>query len=207
MVKPGAAHCREQADHGGHDSAFLDEANLLVEDRGGIAVETDDEPAMHLEPGPLDTLHRGHQVAIPVRRLAALQMATLIGGFNTDKYLFETGPDHKFHEAGIVREIDRRFGGEVERILFSLHPFDYCRKNLSFQFTFVADEVVINKKDCPAPSTVIQAVQLGNQLPGRLAPRSSPEQHGYVTELAVIGTAPAVLNIHGRVIPQVNQSP
>ena len=207
LVELGPADGGKQADHGGYDAAFLYEEYLLVEDRGWIAVKADDKPSVHLQAGPLDALDRSQQVAVPVLHLAALGVALLARSFDADKDLLEPGPDHHFHESGVVSQVDGRLGIKIKGVLFPVHPVGYGGKDLLFQLPFVADEVVVDKEDRSAPPPKMQAVQFSDQLFPRLAPRPSPEQRCDVAELAVKGASPAILDIHGGIIPDLYQVP
>src|SRR6185369_4165954 len=157
-MEPCAAHGGEHPDHGGDDTALLDKADLLVEDRRWIAVETDYEPPMHLQAGLLDVLYRGQQVAVPVLYLAALAVALLVRSLDADKDLFEPRPDHQLHETAVVGQIDGCLGVKVKWATSFLHPIDHGREDLPFQLPPVADKVVVDEKYGPAPSTGIEAL-------------------------------------------------
>ena len=81
----------QQADHGRHDSAPLDEIYLPLEDGGPIVIETDDESALHLEPRTLDSFHVFDKVPVPVLDLTALGQAVLVRGFDADEDFVESG--------------------------------------------------------------------------------------------------------------------
>jgi len=61
---------------------------------------------------------------------------------------------------------------------------------------FVADKVVVDKKDLFAPAQTVHLVQLGHDLPGRFRPRPVSEHGGDVAKIAVERTAARVLDAH-----------
>src|SRR5262245_58153886 len=72
----------------------------------------------------------------------------------------------------IVREIDRCLGREFERIGARLEPPCQVREKL-LQRLLVADEIVVNELDHPAPPEAVKRVELGQHLLIALGDRKS----------------------------------
>ena len=73
LIKLRARKGYEDADHGGDNTALLDELDLGVEDREGVIVKTDDESSLYFQTGPLDAPDTGEEIAVLVLDFAALR--------------------------------------------------------------------------------------------------------------------------------------
>ena len=178
-----------------------------AKDRRRVAVEPDDEPALHLQPRALDALHVGDQVALLVLALVALGQPRVVRGLDADKHLVETRLDHHPHQLLVVGQIDGRLG---VRTAVPRRPFcqlDQRRQQLLLERAFVADEVVVHEENRPAPAEPVEAVQLGDHLRRRLGAGPVSEHRGDVAELAVERAAARKLHAHRSVALQVRQLP
>jgi len=73
--------------------------------------------------------------------------------------------DHHLHQCRIIGQIDR--GLSVKRyFLTAFLPLDECGQEMGLEIDFVADKVVIHKKDGSTPSSIVNLIQLGNNLLG-----------------------------------------
>ena len=196
----------QQPHHGGHDPAFLDEIHLLLKDRGRIVIKTDDEAALHLEPGALELLDALHQVAALVLVLAAFSQAVFVGRLDADKYRIESGLRHQTDQFGIVGQVDRRFGAERHAEL-ALAPFDQRRQHFGFDLLLVADKVVVHEKDALAPAQRVETVQLGDDLGGGFGARAVPQQGSHVAKVAAEGAASRELDADRIVMLEICQMP
>ena len=66
LVKLGAGHGLQQADHCRDDPALLNELDLALKYCGRVVIESDDKPALHLQAHALDAFHVRDQVAAMV---------------------------------------------------------------------------------------------------------------------------------------------
>ena len=57
----------------------------------------------------------------------------------------------------------------------TLAPFDQRRQHFGFDLFFVANKIIVHKKDAFAPAQCIQAIQLGDDLSGGLGARVVPQ--------------------------------
>src|SRR5262249_32060142 len=96
-------------------------------------------------------------------------------------------------EGGIVREVDRRLGRELERPVALDEPLLQRGQERLYQL-LVADEVVVDEVDVAAVAQVVELLQLGQDLGVRLRPRDLAEELDAVTELAAEGAAAAPLD-------------
>ena len=149
----------QQPDHRGDDAAHLDEIDLLLEDRGGVAVEADDEAALHLQAGALEPLDAFDQVAVAVLDLAAFRQAGLVRRFDADEDRVEARlrPSGRSSSASSARLMETSVLNGMP-ILPSRHS-DQRRQDLGLQDLLVADEVVVDEEDVTAPAHGVQAVQ------------------------------------------------
>ena len=206
LVQLRAGHGLQQADHRRDDPAFLDELDLPLKNRRRVAVEPDDEPALHLQPRALDAFHVGDQVAPLVLALVALGQARLLGRLDADEHLVEPRLDHQPHQLLIVGEIDGCLGVKRDAAPAFL-PLDQRRQQVLLERPLVADEIVVHEEDRPAPAEPAEAVQLGDHLRRRLGAGPMAEHRGDVAELAVERAAARELHAHRGVAPQVRQLP
>ena len=98
LPQSGRRRRLQQPDHGGDDAAALDEVDLPLEDGRRVAVEAQDEAALHLQPGALDALDVRHQVAAHVLLLVALGQAVLLGRLDADEDAVKPRLDHQLHQ-------------------------------------------------------------------------------------------------------------
>jgi len=68
----------EQPYHRRDDPTFLDKVDLPLEDRGGVAIETDDKSALHFQASPLYTLDILDQVACKASRALCWPKSTSV---------------------------------------------------------------------------------------------------------------------------------
>jgi hypothetical protein len=85
FVEMCAKRSLKQANHRGHNPAFLNEINLPLKDGGRITVKADDEATLHLQPSSLETFHALDQVPAHVLLLAAFGQPALIRRLYADK--------------------------------------------------------------------------------------------------------------------------
>ncbi len=86
--------------------------------------------------------------------LLGMNQRFLVRRFNTDKDGEEVGLLHQVQQLPIVSKIQRRFGGEHERVFVFLLPLDQMRQE-SFHRLLVADQIVIDKVEMPAPTQLV----------------------------------------------------
>src|SRR5512142_2734889 len=71
----------------------------------------------------------------------------------------------------------------------------------------VADQIVIDEEDIPAPAETVQPIQFVEDLFGRLDAWPVSQQGGDVTELTIERTAARILDRHRGVAFEVDQLP
>ena len=163
LVEAGSGRRLQQPDHGGDDAALLDEIDLLLEDREGIAIETDDKAALNLKTCPLQFLDAFDQVTPFILFLAAFDQTVFIGCLDADKNGVEPGFGHQIGQLDIVRQIDRDLSAK-RHAGFAFAPLDQRRQHFGFQRLFVADKVIVDEEDVLTPTQGIQVIQLGDDL-------------------------------------------
>src|SRR5215813_13395650 len=85
-----------------------------------------------------------------------------------------------------------------------LLPLSEHRQKLA-HILFVADEIVIDNKNRPAPSQVSQRIKLGQHLRVAFCPGYSTVDFNDVAELATEGTSSRVLDRHSTVALQIGE--
>jgi hypothetical protein len=119
-----------------------------------------------------------------------------IGTFDADEDSDEIGALHQHQKLGIVGEIERGFGGELERIIARFEPrCEFRQKRLDG--LFVADEVVVDEVDMAAIAEAIERVELGKHLRVGLGARHPPVKLDDVAKLA--GERAAARELHADV--------
>jgi len=89
----------------------------------------------------------------------------------------------------------------------SRSPSDECGQKVPLELPAVADEVVVHEEDPAAPPGVVERVEFGEHLGGRLETGTVAEEGRDVAELAVERAAPRVLDARRGVPPQVGEFP
>src|SRR5271166_2476985 len=196
----------QQADHRRDYATFLDELDLPRKNRGRVTVESNNEPALHLQSRALNALYVSDQVALQVLTLVALGQARFIWCLDADKHFIEPRFDHQPHQILIVGQINRRLG-EERSAPSALLPLDQRRQQLLLKRVFVADEIVVHEEDRPAPANPAETIQLCDHLRLRLGARPMPEHRGDVAEFAIERAAPRKLHAHRSIALQVCQLP
>jgi hypothetical protein len=106
--------------------------------------------------------------------------------------------DHPVHQRIVLRQVDARFGKEVEGVAaFSLPGGDDGQQ--AHRLAPVADKVVVDQEHRASPAKLVQAVELAEHLSVGLGTRGAAEEMGDVAELAVERAAPRELERHGTV--------
>jgi hypothetical protein len=114
LVEAGPWNGLMQPDHCRHDPGALYEFHQSVEHRRRIGVEPEDEATLHLQTCSLHPLDVGFQVASQVVALATLRQALWAGSLDPHEHHVEAHADHGRHQIGIVSEVDRSLGVELE---------------------------------------------------------------------------------------------
>ena len=70
---------------------------------------------------------------------------------------------HRLQQIVIIRDIDRGFGRELERIVALFQPGFEPRQERAKVF-LVADEIVIDEIDMPAIAVIVEHLKLGENL-------------------------------------------
>ena len=205
-VELRAARGLEQPDHGGRDAAPLDEVDLPPEDRGPVVIESDDEPALHLEPGPLDPMHAVDQVTVEVSLLPTLCERLFVRCLDSDEDGVEARFDHLRHQLRVVREIDRGLGVERHPESVASHRDEFGQEFLP-QVPPVPDQVVVDEEDAAVPAERPHPLELRGDLSRRLRARTVSEEARHTAELAVVRTASRVLDRKRCVGPERHELP
>ena len=154
----------EQPDHRRGDARPLNEVELQLEDLARIAVEADDEAALHLEPGPLDRADLLRQIAAHVLMLLAFLEARRDRRLDPQEHAAKTRPassgpsssasSARFTDASVRKSIcgRRRVAPRHQRPQKLLHA------------PLVADEIVVDEKHRPLPARVHQRIELREHL-------------------------------------------
>ena len=127
-----------------------------------------------------------------------------IGAFDADEHADEIGLVHQPQQFGIVRQIDRRFGGELERIVVLFEPRSQMRKK-GLHGLLVADQVVVHEVDMAAIAKLVEPVELGQHLRRRLGARHAAIELDDVAELAGERTAARELHADIEIIVELQQ--
>ena len=196
----------QQADHGRHDTALLDELYLPLEDGRLVVVEPDNKSALHLKPGPLDALYVTNEVPVLILGLFALSQARLVRGFNADKDFIEPGLDHQVHQGFVVGQIDGGLGKEHASGL-GLPPRDQGRQKVILHKLLVPDEIVVHEKDVPPPPQAVQAIEFGDNLRGGFHAHTVAKQGGDIAEVAIERAPARELDGHRGIALEIQQSP
>ncbi len=170
-------HCRRHA-------GALDKFKLPLEDVALVAVKTHDESAHDFQPGALQRLHRGHEVAIPVLKFVTFLQRLDRGRFDAHENLFETGLDHQRAQFRVIGEIHGRLGEKTDTGPRAPPPFDQ-RVQQCLGLLFVADEIVVHDENHVFPPVPGQRVQLGNQLRRRFRAGHAPVHHDDVANFDI----------------------
>src|SRR5688572_5378216 len=83
-------------------------------------------------------------------------------------------------------------------------PLNKIRHQL-LHIAFIADEIVVNDKDCPAPTGGPQSVKFGNHLLIAFSARHATINLYDVAKLAIEWTPSRVLNRHRRITIQLGK--
>ncbi len=207
LVKPGAGQGVEHSDHRGGDAAVLNELDLAAENRKRIRVEADDESALHLEAGALESFDVRQQIPAAVLPLVALRESRLVRSLDADEHGIESRRHDVAGQRLVIGEVDGRLGIEPERVMPRLLPTDQRRQQVLAQPALVADEIVIDKKNRTAPTGCDQGVKFGDYLRSGLCAAAAAELGGDVAELAVEGTTARILHAHRAVVTHVRKFP
>lgn len=202
----GSRRGLEHAHHGRYNAALLNEIDLALKNRRRITVEAHAEAAHHLQSGAVNFFDILEQIPVFIVRLAAFGEAVRIRRLYADKNGIESGLGHHFHEFGVIGEVDRCFG-KKDASFFILTPFDQGRKQMLLKGTFVADKIVVHKKDIAAPTRLVNCVQFSNYLLRRFGARRASEKRRNVAELAIEWASSGVLNIQRCIATGINQAP
>ncbi len=185
----------EEADHRDRDSGVTDERDLTVEDVFGVLVEADDEAARDLDAVGLDAANGIQEIELDVDGLVRPAEALERRGLDPEKHEVEPGLAHPRHQLVVGAEVDRSLGEELERVaVVELPALERSQRPLGE--STVADEVVVDEEDRPAPSGRDQGVQLRRHAVGRLDPMLAAVQLPDVAELAGERTAARMLHRH-----------
>ena len=114
------------------------------------------------------------------------------------------GP-HQSQELGIVGQVERGFGGEVEWMAVRVAPLRN-RRQQDFGARLVANEIVVDDEHSIAPARRVQLVELGQHLRDGFRARTASIDFDDVAELAVERAAARVLHRHGAVALHPDQT-
>src|SRR6266478_5644470 len=149
----------QQPDHSQRDRTILNEVGHAIEDVVGIVIEPYDEAGHHLYAVALNLLDRFEQIVTQVLAFLCFSQALFDWSLYTQERTVEPGSSHPIEQLIVFREVDTGLGDEGERTAMTLLPRGKVRQQL-LDVLFVADEVVVDDEDRPAPSGVAQRVQL-----------------------------------------------
>ena len=103
---------------------------------------------------------------------------------------------HQFQEFGIVGEVERGFGRELERVVMRFEPLGELRKE-RLDGLLVADEVVVHEVDVTAIAQAVELIELCEHLCVGLGAWHAPVKFDDVAELA--GERAAARELHADV--------
>ena len=171
-------------------------STIASADRLLLAVEADDEARGHEKTGGVEPVDALGDAAPRVLLLAHRDQRRGVGTFDADEDADEIGALHQHQELGIVGEIERGFGGELERIVVRFEPRCEFRQE-RLDGLLVADEVVVDEVDVAAIAEAIERVELREHLRVGLGARHAPVELDDVAELA--GERAAARELHADV--------
>ena len=154
------------------------------------------KPAVTNMPGAVDLVDALGDVAPRVLLLLHRDQRRRVRTFDADEDGEEIGRGHHLQQLGIVGEIDRGLGRELERIVVRALPGDELGKKQP-ECLLVADEVVVDEVDMAAIADSVERVELGEHLRGRLGPRHPAVKLDDVAELA--GERAAARELHAEI--------
>ncbi len=188
----------EQAHHANRDRRRFNALDHRFSGALFLAVKADDEPGMHIHPGPVDLVYAVGQRAPRILFLLRRHEGLGIGAFDADEDRDEIRVAHQRQQRIVVGKIDRGLGPEFERIAPFLLPRDQVRKQL-LHGLLVADEIIVDDVDVAAIADPVERIELGQDLFDRLDPRAPPVQLDDVAEFtgerAAAGKLHAVIQV------------
>jgi hypothetical protein len=177
---------------------------MALEDGGLVGVEADDEAGLDLDAGGLDAAHVGEEVTAGVLAFIAGGEGFGIGGFDADEEGIEASLGEELEEVGVIGDVDRSLGAEGEGAGVFL-PLDEGGEEFGFEVVFVADEVIVDKKDGTIPAELAEAVEFGGDLGDGFEAWAMAEEGGDVAEIAVEGAAAGILNGHDGIATEIGE--
>ena len=128
-----------------------------------LAVEADDEAGGDEHAGGVDLVDALGDAAARVLLLPHRDQRLGVRAFDADEDAEEIGLVHQPQQLGIVGEIDRGLGRELERIVVRLEPGRQLGQE-GLHGLLVADEVVVDEVDVAAIAELVERVEFGQHL-------------------------------------------
>src|SRR5262245_24158616 len=195
---------RQQTDHRKRNRALPNKLNLPLKDVIRIVVESDDEARHHFHTVALYLSDGVEKVAPRVLPLLSLLEARLDRGLDAEKDAAEARAPHSVKQFIVLGEIHAGFGNKRERAPVTLRPLGQDREQ-PLDVALVADKVIVNDENRPAPADPKERVQLSQHLLIALRAGGAAIDLDDVAELALEGTAARVLDRHRAVASEVGE--
>src|SRR5271165_1518576 len=194
----------EQADHADGNGCLLDEFDHGICDRDLLAVEAHNEACGDEHPSAVYLVNALSDIAPGILLLLHRDQGRRIRTFDADENTEEVGRGHHFQEFRIIGQIDRSFCRKFERIVVRALPSGEFGKKQPERL-LVADEVIVDDVEMAAVSHIVERIELGEHLWGRLGPRYPSVKFDDVAELAGEGAAARVLHTKIKIILKFEQ--
>src|SRR5215469_4867383 len=179
----GVRQCVEEAHHANRNRRFLDQLNHSFRHRLRLAIEADYEARGHKKTGGVDRVDAVRNVTPRVLLFTHRNKRRSVRALDADKDPYEIGTLQQQQELGVVGEIERGFGRELEWITLCFEPVCELWQERLDGF-LIANKVVIDEVDIAPIAKPVELVEFGKHLGVRFDARDASVKLDDVAKLA-----------------------
>src|SRR6185295_13076160 len=127
------------------DARVGDETVLQLEGVERVVVEADNESGQDVDPVLVNAADGREDVFVQILRLQRFLQAARVGRLDADEHPAEVGLAEQLQQFLVLREVERRFSAEAERVLVSLLILLQVAQQLLAQRQ-MADQIVVDEE-------------------------------------------------------------